>query len=473
MSIWKSFKHDIKELDKNIETDVLIIGGGLTGLMTAYYLKNKNVCIIEKSKLGEGVTKKTTAKITYFQGVVYTKISSLVGKSNAKLYLDSQIKAIKEYKKIIEKENIDCDFTHTPSYVFTNKKSEINKLEKEVKFLKKAGINVESSLLPIDTKHYTSYKVEDAFTFNPLKFLNGIYNILTQNDIPIYENTKATNVKKENGKYIVKCNDYEITAKKLVFACHYPYFIFPLALPLKSYIEKSYMYISKVKEYKNFSCISSNNPIYSCRFYKDGDDKYQISLGSSHNTAFKQNDEENFLKVKKQFNLKDEDIIMKYSNTDIMTPDYLPFIGKLKENMYIGCGYNTWGMTNSLLAGLIISDLIKCGVNEYIDLFNPKRINLANLVKLPLILFSSIKSYTTSKLIKNKNWYTKVKVENGIGIYTDEVGIEHKVKTKCPHMGCGLIFNEIEKTWDCPCHSSKFDIDGKCIKGPSNKDIKL
>lgn len=247
-------------------------------------------------------------------------------------------------------------------------------------------------------------------------------------------------------------------------------------MPLRSHIEKSYIVVSKVKKDGNFTCISSSNPTYSCRFYKDGDDIYQISLAESHNTSIKQNDSYHFSRVKEIFKLKDSDIVMTYSNVDIMTTDHMPYIGRLKDNMYIACGYNTWGMTNGVLAATIISDMILNKENEFVETFNPNRINLSNLISLPSIIIGQTKSFLGPKLNKNKSWYSDnitFTSKNGksLAIYKDENGIKHTIHNKCPHFGCSLIFNEEEKTWDCPCHSSRFDVDGKCIKGPSNYDI--
>ena len=158
-----------------------------------------------------------------------------------------------------------------------------------------------------------------------------------------------------------------------------------------------------------------------------------------------------------------------------MTTDRMPYIGKLKDNMYIACGYNTWGMTNGVLASKIISDLVMGIENKYTKLFNPMRFNLSNITSMPYILFSQTKSFLGTKLNKNKDWYNRVKFykKNGknLATYKDKNGFNHTVYNKCPHLGCSLIFNEEEKTWDCPCHSSRFDIDGNCIKGPSNYDI--
>lgn len=480
MSIWnlKENRDTIKELDKNIKVDTLIIGAGLTGLNTAYYLKDfGNVVVVEASVFGHGVTLNTTAKINYLQERIYTKIKSLRGEKLAKIYLNSQKSAIDKLINIIKKEKIECDLKKVPSYIFANTKKEISKLNDEVKFLKNNKIDIKKGELPDKITTYSSYYVEDTYVFNPYKYLKGLYNLVLKSGIMVYENTRVIDIRGDENNYeVLTSKGFSIKAKKIVFGCHYPYFKMPFFLPIKSTIEKSYIIVSKVEKDKGFTCISTGRPVYSCRFYDDGENIYQISLGESHNSAFDQNDEYHFNRIKEIFNLKEKNIILRYSNSDIMTVDYMPYIGKIKNNMYIGCGYNTWGMTNSVLAASLISDCIKGKENKLINYFSPKRLTLANLISLPSILFSQSKSFFGAKINKNKPWYcneVRFYKENGINyaVYTDEQGVEHRIINKCPHLGCRLIFNKLEKTWDCPCHSSRFDIDGKCIKGPSNYDI--
>lgn len=478
MSIWKKEGYIHNILEQDIEVNTLIIGGGLTGLLTAYYLNDTSTCVVEARTIGSGVTKNTTAKITYLQENIYSKIIKNSNRENARLYLKSQIESVNDLKTLIEKENIKCELEQTPSYIFTSKKSKLAKLKEEVYFLKKNNIKINKQKLPINYKTVAAYKVNDTYTFNPLKFITGLYKILQNRNIQIYENTKIENVKKDKDLYICNVNEYKIKAKKIIYATNYPYFLNPLLMPLRVSVEKSHIIVSRITKDKNFSCINIEKPIYSCRYYKENNKKYQISLGRSHNLAFIQNDKKNFEKLKKQFRLKEVDILHEYTNTDIITPDYMPLIGKIKENMYISTGYNTWGMTNSILGAKILSDIINQKENQYTKLFNPKRINKSNIKKLPYYIITGIYSYISSKLIKNKTWNkgkakTHHKIGVNINIYKDEQGKEHKVKNKCPHLGCGLIFNEIEKSWDCPCHSSRFDIDGNCIKGPSNQNIKI
>lgn len=466
MSIWNKDEKDrkIKQLDQNISVDTLIIGAGITGLTTAYYLKTSNICVVDASRYGHGVTLNTTAKITYLQGRVYTKIKDA---KKAKLYLQSQKDAIKELINIIKTLKIDCDLECVPSYIFANTKKEVEPLIKEKNFLKDNHINIKEGQLPFKITSYKSFYVGDTFIFHPLKYLNGLYNFLIKK-IPIYENTKILKIEKKDNSYICYSQKYHITAKNVVLACHYPFFLYPFFLPLKSYMEKSYMLISKVNNYSKYNCISSDGT-YSTRFYKDKTGIYQICLAESHNTSVKQNDVYHFKRVKQIFKLNKKNIIMQYSNVDIMTPDYMPYIGKIKDGMYIGLGYNTWGMTNGVLAAKIISDSIKEKKISYQNIFDPKR---NNFFKMFIYIGSQLKSYIGPKIIKNKSWYPhNVYIKDDLGIYIDSHLKKHIVYNKCPHLGCSLIFNEKEQTWDCPCHTSRFDIDGKCLKGPSKYDI--
>lgn len=467
------------KLNEDKRVDTLIIGAGMTGMTTAYYLKDfKNICIVDAGMIGRGVTLGSTAKINYLQSGIYSKIKRARGERLARLYLKSQKYAIDHLKEIIESEQIDCNFERVDSYLFSHTEEEKSTVSKEVEFLLNQGVNLKKEELPLEIESYSSYKVDDTYIFNPIKYLNRITKILTSSGVPIYENTKIIKVEKSTEGYTSYTESgYKIYSKRVVIATHYPYFTKNLFLQLKSYCEKSYIVVSKTNKDGNFTCINTRNPIYSCRFYSDGINSYQILLSESHNIAFKQNDKLHFKTLIERFNLKEKDTVMMYSNTDIITPDGMPLIGKLTENMYIASGFNTWGMTNSVLSASIISDDILNRNNRFSKIFNPKRITIASILYLPYILFSQIKSYLGPKIHKKKPWYNEnVKfTREGLktyGIYTDRKGATHKVLNRCPHMGCSLIFNEVEHTWDCPCHSSRFDIDGNCIKGPSNYDIK-
>lgn len=463
-----------QKLNKDISVDVLIIGGGITGISTAYHLINSGlkVCLVERNEIGSGVTSRTTGKLTYLQDNIYSKIKNYHGESKSKLYLDSQKDATKIVKEIIKKNDIDCDLEKVKSFVFSNSN---DNMQEEINLLKSFNVSIkESNSLPNKEKVNYSYYVNDTYVFHPLKYLYALKEKCLSENILIYENTKIVSIDKENDMFTCKTSNNKINCKYVVLALHYPYFLIPFFLPLKSYIEKSYIGAFTADKNYKFSSVSVSKPIVSSRYYSNGNNVYELYLTNSHNNCVCDNYKNNFKDV---ISYKNNTLKFLWSNNDIITNDSLPFIGFIDENLLIGTGYNTWGMTNGSLAGKIISDLIMNVDNKYSSLFNPLRgINVGKVVNFPTILGSNVFSFTKSKLCKNKSWYSsnvKFEKRNGkeVAIYIDENKKEHVVYKKCPHLKCSLIFNEVEKTWDCPCHGSRFDLNGKCIEGPSNYDI--
>ncbi|MBQ3020880.1 MAG: FAD-dependent oxidoreductase [Bacilli bacterium] len=472
-SIWsEEINETFNKLDCDIETDVLIIGGGITGVSTLYHLKDSNlkVTLVEKNIIGSGITSKTTGKITYNQDI-YSKIKNSLGINKAKTYLDSQIYAMNLVKDIINKENIDCNLDKVNSYIFSDNKQKLNK---DKNLLKQLNIDIkESNILPNGIKT-NSYYVSDTYQFHPIKYINGLVNKCNKENISIYENTKIVYIDKKNDYYICKTDNNTIKCKYVVLALHYPYFLIPFFTPFKTIIEKSYIGVYEVNDYFKFNAINDTKPTISMRYLIDNKVNYEFFLTNAHLSNFKYNEKDNF-----NIFLKDN---LKYlwSNMDILTNDSIPFIGSIScdNTLLLGTGYNTWGMTNGSLAGKIISDIILNKDNKYIDLFNPKRgINIGSILSFPIIIGSNIYSFIANKINKNKSFYSnnvKFEKRNGknVAIYIDENKKEHIVYNLCPHLKCSLIFNPIELTWDCPCHGSKFDIDGNSLEGPSNYDIK-
>ena len=317
--------------------------------------------------------------------------------------------------------------------------------------------------------------VSDTYYFHPVKYIQSLASICFNNGIEIYEHTKVMDIKKREEYYECILEECKVYAKNVILASHYPYFIKPFLFPIKAHIEKSYILADKVSDYNNISGISIDKDITSFRYYKDKDN-YLIYLYGTHNLAYKFNYKSNFDRLINSFNINNKNIKYIWSNTDIVTSDGLPYIGKISDNLYIGTGYNGWGMTNGTIAGMILSDLILGRENKYASLFDPLRKSIYNIAVFGNV-FNSMKPFIQNKVIKNKKYYSDNVVymkRNGknIAIYMDKLGKEHIVYSDCPHLKCSLVFNEVEKTWDCPCHASKFDIDGNCINGPSNYNIK-
>ena len=469
-SIWNDEVNFIKrdKLDKNINVDILVIGGGITGISCCFQLigTNKKIALVDANSIGSGITSRTTGKLTFLQEGIYSKIKKYSNANNAKLYYEAQKDSIKIVKDIVTKEKINCNFEKSDSYLFCEDESKINNIKNEKKILENFGCEVkEVDSLPDKNKCGYGIKVDGTYCFHPLKYLVELEKVLLNRGVKIYENTRIYSINEFGNYYICKSDKYSIHTKEVVLALHYPYFTVPFFMPFKVHLEKSYVSAFLEKNNLNFNAINLDKPVKSVRFYKSDENKYKIFLYGSRNLAMDVNDKKHFDKFK-EFNY---DYKYLWSNIDIITGDFIPYIGEIMKGVYIATGYNTWGMTNSSIAAVVIRDLILKKENKYINLFNPKR--GINILSLPLVFGSNAKSYIESTINSNKKFYESVRIEeiNGkkIGIY-NYGNKEYKVYIKCPHMGCNLVFNEVEKTWDCPCHGSRFNIYGKVINGPSN-----
>ena len=467
-SIWETFNIKVKSsnIKNELTTDILIIGGGITGLSVAYFLKDskEKIVLIDKGNIGSGITSKTTAKVSYLQGDIYNALTNKFNENTAKLYLDSQKDAIKLMIDIINKNKIECDLNKTDSYLFTMKEDNIDKIIKEKELLEKWNINV---LDVVDKKIAKGIKVSDTYIIHPLKYLNGLVKEINKK-IDIYENVMAVKLTLENNNYKVETNKGIIYAKKVVVACHYPFFIIPNLIPLKTYIKREYVNVGKVDKEKDYTAINIDNNLLSIRYYND----YLIYTSNKHRLTSKIDYKENYDKSREDYKkIFKKEPQYTWMNQDIMSNDNIPFIGKIKDNLYLLTAYNAWGMTNSTIGAKLVSDLIMNKKNKYEKLFDPNRINTSLILESILGSLHYMKAYSESLWKKNNPTYIEIK---GIkyGIFTDDNGNHHTVSLICPHAKCNLVFNREENTWDCPCHGSRFDIDGNIILGPAVKEIK-
>lgn len=474
-SIWQNVKMDkYPKVNKDIKTDILIVGGGITGVSLFYHLKDdkRKVTLVERNTLGSGATSRSSAKITFLQENIYSKLTDNFDEVVAKLYYESQKEAISNLADVIKSANIDCDLELVDSYLYTLNKDEIPDIDREEELLNSFGeITKKVDSLPNGIFVEDGFSVKNTYVFHPLKFVAGLAKCGLVSQHEIYENTNIKNVIKHDDLYYCYTDKAVIKCKYLIVATHYPSFLIPFLFPLKAYIEKSYLLAKKGGENQFFSAINLSNPIFSMRYYKD----YFLAIGSSHNLCFKHNTKENIDGLQSLSKINNPALV--WSNHDIMTLDHLPYIGSIKENLYLATGYNTWGMTNGFLAGMILRDLLTQRENKYKDLFSPSRgLSKEKLLHYPINIFSNVYSFLASKINYRKAWYhnnpyfTKFDGKD-VAIYRDQKNVEHIVYLKCPHLKCNLLFNEVELTWDCPCHGSRFTLDGKCFMGPSNYDI--
>lgn len=403
-------KKEFPKLKENENTDVCIIGGGLTGITTAYYLSKAGfkVTLLEKYKICEHVSGNTTGKITSQHDLFYDYLIQSQGKEKAKQYLNANEEAIKSIEEIIKQENIECDFERKDNYVYTLNEDELLKIKKEVEALNSLGFPakfVQNTDLPF--RVLGAIKFPNQAQFNPSKYANGITCVIANSEnISIYEHTKVVDLKSDNAIYkVITESGQEVKAKYIVLATHYPIINVPGYYFLKMYQEISYIIAIETKEpLFDGMYINSEMPTLSFRTAKQGDKNLVLIGGMGHKTGERKdvsNSFSNLEAIAKRY-YPDCEIKYRWCTEDCISLDKIPYIGEfsnLMPNVYVGTGYKKWGMTTSNVAANIIKDKILGRNNPYEDVFTSTRLKpIKNRQELGNMLKEVAVSWTVEKI---------------------------------------------------------------------------
>ena len=437
-SIWLSENkqnNQYNQLAEDKTTDVCIIGAGIFGITCGYHLAKAGlkVTIIEKDEIGSKATGHTTAKITSQHGLFYTYLYETYGEKLAKDYLNANQEAIENIKQIIEEEKINCDFEIQSSFVYTTNKSEVNKIKKEVDILNSLGFpaNFATKIgLPFEIEG--SVKFKDQAQFNPIKYINGLAKIITKNNGQIYTNTTANDVKQDKESFYTLTERGTIKSKYVIIATHYPIINFPGIYFLKMYQSTSYVIgVDPKKTLSNGMYISATQPTYSFRTANYNGRKILLLGGESHKTGTESTYENTYGKLEnyaKQLYPNCE-ILFRWDTRDCITLDKIPYIGKFSntmENIYVGTGFNKWGMTTSNVAANIICDMILGKQNKYAYVFDSTRIKpIKNRTEVKNMITESINSIAIKKLKDSNITFEEIPNNSGgiIDINNQKVGI--------------------------------------------------
>ena len=491
-SYWMSVSkgENYKKLEKDINIENLIIGGGIVGVTCAYLLskKNSDVIIVEGNKIGQGSSGRNTGKISCQHNIIYSKINNTHDFETAKSYYEINKRGLDLIENIIKENNIDCDYKKDSSYLYTENENYIEEMKEEYEICKNIGIDCVAHQdldIPFDVKYAIEFK--NQASFNPKKYIDELVKICENQNVTIYENTSIIDITK--GEICeAKTDKNTIKAKNIIIATHFPWYDAHNLYFIKEKGEQSYLSSSKNKSdlvKGMFLCVE--DPTKTFRVHRHKTQEILIAGGYSHKVGQKKKEVEIYKDIsnmcKNKFN---SDIIKnKWSAQDYISFDYIPYIGKINkniDNIYVATGFGKWGMTNGTASAILISDMILYPhiESKYSKIFNPHRKN----------------PYFTPEFLKeNINVgieYIKGKVELG----NDEFPIEKGSSTvvmidgkrygayrhfdnklyvldiTCTHLGCELSFNDEDKTWDCPCHASRFDYKGNVLNGPAIHPLK-
>lgn len=488
-SFWIKSTVDTKypKLSENISADVLVVGGGIVGVTTALLLKEagKSVVLVEANKVIKDVTGHTTAKVTSLHGYIYKHLLDTVGFEKAKIYARANQSAIEFIAENVEKRNIDCDFTRIKAYTYTEELEMLGFVKDEVEAAKKLGLPAsftDKTDLPFQVKGAVYFN--NQAQFHPRRYLLALAEEFTKNGGKIFENTRVKSLKEENGKVLADTGKNIIEAKSVVIATHFPFFdrgrFYTKLYPRRSYVLGVYIngelpkgvYYSHDKDIRSMRCQQTEK---GSMLFVGGEGH---KAGQVSDTLARYQNLEKY--ARERFDVKSIDY--HWSTQDNDTPDGIPYIGKSpgSEHIYLASGFGGWGMTNGTAAANIIKDLILGNKNEWASLFDPER-PLKTTKRFFSEGFNVFGRYADRYLSRSKEKIDDIEKGEGVvinidnkkeAVYRDDEGRTHAISPFCTHMNCQVNWNNAERTWDCPCHGSRFDKNGKVIHGPALRDLK-
>lgn len=415
-------------LSADKKTDVLVIGGGIAGLLCAYRLKTHGVnCILlEADRICRGVTQNTTAKLTVQHGFLYDKLMKRFGKERAQMYLRANERALQNYRALAEK--FPCDFENQESVVYTVDDSAA--AERELRALEALGVQAAfEKELPVPLRIAGAVRIQNQAQFHPLKFLSQIAK-----ELPIYEQTKVFEIR-GNCAYTAHGT---VTAEQFIITTHFPILNKYGAYFLKLYQERSY--VLALENGPQIHGMYVDEAQTGMSFRNAGD--FLLVGGGDHRTGAQGG---NFTALRQFAKMHYPACAERYAwaTQDCMSLDGVPYIGryaKALSNVYVATGFSKWGMTSAMAASEILCDAVLGKENDCAPVFSPSR------------------SIFFVQLLKNGGTFL--------------TSLLTPTKKRCPHMGCALKWNAAEHTWDCPCHGSRFQEDGKLIENPATDDLK-
>ena len=481
-----------EKLTENLTVDVAIVGGGITGITAGYLLRKEGlkVAILEAGTILNGTTGHTTAKITAQHGLIYDELIQHFGEEKARLYYQSADNALNFVKKTIQEKSIDCDFSEEDAFIYSITDEYASKIQKEADAYQTLGIN--GSLLtsiPFDIPVKNALMMKGQAQFHPLKYLKQLVLDFIEAGGLIFEQTTATDIEDGDDPKIITREGHRVSCKYVISASHFPFFDGMGLYFTRMYAERSYIIGVKTKRpFPGGMYISADDPTRSLRYTPVNGEPLVLIGGENHKTGQGPDTMLHYLALEAfaEKTLGIEEYVYRWSAQDLITLDKVPYIGPVtadKPNILVATGYRKWGMTNGTTAAMLLTDIILKKENPYRDLFSPSRFKKADP---DIKKFISFNANVAGHLLKGKLEFVpkdpsdlqidegSVVMVNGkrAGAYKDPEGKLHIVDTTCTHLGCECEWNHGERTWDCPCHGSRYSYDGEVLNGPTEKPLR-
>ncbi|MDQ1557661.1 MAG: hypothetical protein QOD32_721 [Pyrinomonadaceae bacterium] len=493
------------QLKTDVRADVVIVGAGIAGLTTAYLLtkEGKRVVVLDDGPVGGGETCRTTAHITNALDERYHELERLHGERGARLAAASHTAAVDRIEIIVNEEQIDCDFTRLDGYLFVPPGDDPAQLEEELRAAHRAGL---TGVEQVERAPVASFDTGAALRFpqqaqfHILKYLRGLAEAVRRGGGEIYTQTHATKIEGDGDVARVEtANGATVTAGAVVVATNSPVNDL-VAIHTKQAAYRTFVVGARVARgsVPQILLWDTPDPYHYLRVQrvddngegevKDGQGGYDVLIvgGEDHKTGQADDAEERFRRLEEWTRERFpqvESFEFRWSGQVMEPVDGLAFIGRNpldKENVYIATGDSGNGMTHGTIAGMLLADLIAGRDNEWSELYDPSRKTLSAIKDFAEENLNVAAQYTDHLTPGEVSDASEIKAGDGaiirrgltqVACHRDESGALHERSAICTHLGCVVRWNSTEKTWDCPCHGSRFQTDGHVVNGPANSAL--
>lgn len=472
-------------LDGDLEVDVAVIGGGIAGVSAALALKREGarVAVLERGVICGGTSGSTTAKVSALQQTRFSEIRRLHGDAGVSAYAAASLAAVARIDELVRDERIDCGWERAAAYTYAADDPQIDAVEQEAAAARAAGLDARTTTrvaLPFDVP--LAVCLHDQGQLDPVRYVRGLAAAVDGDGSRVFESTAVADVEQGSPCRVSTLGRATVTARDVIVATNYPLLDRGLFFA-RMEAARSYVVAARVRgTAPEGMFITAAAPSRSLRSYHDGRDSWLLVGGEGHVTGSGRARPERYEALERfaREHFDVVDIPFRWSTQDGMPTDKLPYIGSYtpaSRHLFVAAGFQKWGMTSATIAARLLADRLAGRENPYADVFDPNRVTARSAPKVAKAQLWVARHMLGDRLAPADTHSTDdvpvgearvVRCGLGkIGVYRDEDGIAHAVSLRCTHLGCLLHFNEAERSWDCPCHGSRFDIDGAVLAGPA------
>jgi glycine/D-amino acid oxidase-like deaminating enzyme/nitrite reductase/ring-hydroxylating ferredoxin subunit len=475
---------DFPQLAGDISVEFAVIGAGIVGITTARSLKDLGctVAVIEARKVGRQVTGRSTAKMTSQHKIIYQKLERKFGDNRARLYAEAQETAIRQIQSFASRYGIDCDIEPKPAYTYTRDEQYVRQIETEVEIAQRLGLPaslVRETDLPFDV--LAAMRFENQAQFHPTKYVAGLARTIPGEGCHVFENSRTVDWEPTR----VVTDQGVVRARHVVMATHLP------LGQIGGYYAQAHPYAepviaAKIGRAPHGMYINVERPGHSIRTHtRENGEVYGIVAGAAFKPGHTDEERTYFEEIERWFtdHFDAGPIEYRWVNEDYTSIDNAPFIGwsSSRDGYLVATGFSAWGISNGTVAGMILADLAAGRENRWLELFDASRVKpiaggprfLKENVEVAAHLVSgylSRKPKSLNELAPGEAAIMKIDGES-VAAFKDEQDRVHAVSAVCSHMGCIVGWNATDRTWDCPCHGSRFELSGEVIHGPATKPL--